>query len=147
MTHSDLIETKKVLTAYGESTVSSMRNILISKGKSASGQLVRSISYRLTYLGEDLALEFDMLDYGIFVDQGRKPGKMPPISSIRPWLSIKGIDQKFAFPIAKKIGKKGIPATPFFGSTITSTQEILAEELADAFALDIVNYVTNTLDK
>ena len=71
-----------------------------------------------------------MADYGTFVDQGRKPGKQPPISKIRQWLSIKGIPQKAAFPIAKKIGRYGIKPTPFFSITIQKHVKELEDKIA-----------------
>lgn len=141
MNEQDLIETRKVLEQYGTETLDSMRDILLSAGKDASGTLINSLRYTITYNGTDLDLEFEMVDYGIFVDQGRKPGKQPPLSAIKPWLAIRGIPEKYAFPIARNIGKRGIKATPFFQSTVDKTEATLAEELATAYALDIDNYL------
>ena len=75
MTPLDLINTRSVLEAFGEDTLDTMRNILISNGKDASGELIRSLSYQITYGETDIDIEFSMVDYGQFVDKGRKPVK------------------------------------------------------------------------
>lgn len=147
MTPLDLINTRSVLEAFGEDTVDTMRNILISNGKDASGELIRSLSYQITYEETDIDIEFSMVDYGQFVDKGRKPGKQPPISSISKWLAIKGIPQKFAFPIARKIGLKGIKPTPFFDSTISSKTRELINALEIAYSRDLTTWITNNLPK
>lgn len=137
MTESDLIETRKVLESYGDETLNTMRNILISNKKLASGDLIESLSYQIVYDGEMLDIEFSMVDYGIYVDKGRKPGKFPPIASIRNWAAQKGIDQKFVFPIARKIANFGIAPTPFYESSILSGKDKLLRDLEVAMTKDI----------
>jgi len=141
-TQADLIETQKVIQSHGEETVATMRDILLANGKSASGELIQSLAFRITYEGSDINVEFSMVDYGQFVDKGRKPGKQPPISAILPWLQIRGIPETAAFPIARKIGLTGIKPTPFFESTITNGQEEFATKIAEAFAKDYEDYIT-----
>lgn len=34
---------------------------------------------------------FDLADYWIYVENGRRPGKRPPISAIEQWIADKGI--------------------------------------------------------
>jgi hypothetical protein len=95
----------------------------------------------------DLDIDFSMPDYGEFVDKGRRPGKQPPISAIKPWLQIKGIPEKFAFPIARNIGKKGIKAVPFFGTTIDSKIQELTSQLTIAYTKDLDNYIQKQIDQ
>lgn len=145
MEEKDLIETRKVLEEMGNETLSSMRDILFTKDKNASGELINSLKYTIDYNNQSLDIEFEMADYGIFVDKGRRPGKMPPIDKIKPWMQLRGIPEKWAFPIARKIGKLGIPATPFFSSTIEEKQTLYINKLADAFATDLENYTQKLL--
>lgn len=42
-----------------------------------------------------------------FYLNGRKPGKRPPIKSLRAWAKRKGIPERALYPIAKKIGEQG----------------------------------------
>lgn len=43
----------------------------------------------------------------LFRVRGRAAGKMPPVSAIAAWLVAVGGDPKYAYPIARSIGKKG----------------------------------------
>src|SRR6266540_439961 len=49
------------------------------------------------------------------MDQGRRPGARPPPSgAIARWLSRHGGDPKFAFVVARAIGRRGLPALHMF---------------------------------
>ena len=124
MNEQDLIETRRVLESWGDDVLSSMRNILSTNGKIASGNLISSLKYEITFNGTNLDIEFQMPQYGEFVDRGRKPGKMPPIGDIQKWVIQKPIkfigktDSQTAFIIAKSIGKKGIVPTNIIQKSI-----------------------------
>jgi hypothetical protein len=46
-------------------------------------------------------------EYIYFLDQGRAPGKFPPVSNIRDWVRTKlGIDEKKADSVAYLVGRK-----------------------------------------
>ena len=146
MREEDLINTRLVLERWGDDVISSMKDILIAENKSASGKLINSLKYVVSFENNDLSIDFEMEDYGQYVDKGRRPGKQPPLSSIRKWLAIRGIQQKYAFPIAKNIGRFGIKPTPFFESTIESKQQQLISELSDAFVKDLDIYFQKQID-
>lgn len=158
MTESDLNNVRAILDAYGQSTIAAMREKLITPKQRrnglgqfistvsnavATGNLVSSISYDVNFDGISSTIEFSMADYGIYVDGGRRPGKMPPLSRIQEWTRIKGIPEKYAFPIAKNIGRYGISARPFFGSTIEEKMAQLVEDLEVAYAADLNVYLQN----
>ena len=51
----------------------------------------------------------------IYVEGGRKPNNtMPPIPAIREWVIAKGMRADAAFPVARKIAKRGIKPRPVF---------------------------------
>ena len=50
--------------------------------------------------------------YARWVHEGRKPGKMPPMSAISLWARRKRIDVP-PFVIARSIARKGTKANPF----------------------------------
>jgi hypothetical protein len=141
----DLIETRKVLTDYGDDTVDSMRNILIANDHVATGELIRSLSYTITYNGADLDIEFSMAEHGEFVERGRRPGKFPPISNISDWARVKGIPQSAVFPIARKIAEVGIRPTPFFSKSIDAGQTQLVNALTVAFTQDTSDYLVRMM--
>lgn len=103
----------KVMKDFGTVTVREMKKKLKASGKVASGDLYNSINYQIVDNGDTLSLAFAMEDYGQYVNEGRKPGKFPPLNAIKKWLKIKGIDEDAAFPIAKHIEREGIEPTYF----------------------------------
>lgn len=140
----DLIETRKVLQQYGDETLQSMRDILIRNDHVATGELIRSLSYRIFYDGSFYQLSFSMTEHGKYVEYGTRPGKgvsRAMISNISKWAAVKGIPQSAVFPIAKSISKRGIRATPFFNKSIDEGQALLVRDLAAAFATDTADYL------
>ena len=120
----------ELYTQYGEDITDDMRAILLSKDKVATGNLLRSIGYSVKETSPGVVeLLFFMDEYGIFVDEGRKPGKQPPISKIKEWCAIKGLPQKAAFPIARNIGKFGIKPTHFFQVPVSKRMKELGKEI------------------
>lgn len=59
--------------------------------------------------------------YSLFVERGRGPGGMPPVSAIRRWTILKGIDPGAAYPIARKIGREGTRPTYFMSRAVRQT--------------------------
>lgn len=115
MTH---LETS--LLKFGEALVKEARDVLIAADKNATGELIKSLR---SYTEEDedkTYLYLEVAKYGVFVDSGRRPGRMPPREPIRQWIRQRGIrpsgnisEESLAFLIQRKIGVRGIPATPF----------------------------------
>lgn len=85
----------------------------------ASNRLRSSINTK--FRGDKMGAEvFTDVHYARRVEEGRKPGRMPPSSALEAWVrtkitaaekEIKGI----AFVIARKIGREGTEAQPFLG--------------------------------
>lgn len=94
-------------------------------------QLVQFILERKGLRGSDLlkntkirvqngSISVLMPDYATFVDDGRKPGRMPPISALIKWIRDKNIQlptgytiEGFAFAIGRKIEKRGTKGKKF----------------------------------
>ena len=49
-------------------------------------------------------------DHAIFAHEGRRPGKMPPVSAVESWSKRKGLDP---FMVARSIGRKGTKGKKF----------------------------------
>lgn len=132
---------KRVLDTFGLQSVKEMANRLRGGDKVASARLLNSLDYRIKENINEILLFFEMVDYGKFVDKGRNPGKMPPISKIEEWCHIKGIPKKAAFPIARNIGLFGIKPFSFFSTTITRRIPQLNKDMAVAALQDLQNRV------
>lgn len=138
---SEYPNTEKFVRTYARQVVSEIKNRLEGHGKIASSRLHRSIRY--TYTG--LTLKFLMAPYGVYVDKGRRPGKMPPLDAIRKWCRIKGIEETAAFPIARKIGEEGIRPTNFFTIPTTRRQKQFVDGVRKSLALDTEQTIKKNL--
>ena len=138
------MEVRRVLAQFGQSTEALMKDSLsevrqrrTSSGRLrslrtnavASGALLSSITYRISWEGGEYLVEFSMLERGDYVDLGTRPssrGAVPGramITSLREWCGIKGIDPAAAWPIAVSILKNGQAARPFFPPRRVTEQE------------------------
>lgn len=71
------------------------------------------ISFEVISMGNSYRIRLNLKPYWKWIEEGRKPGKMPPINSIINWIRKKNIPirntlKQTAFVIARSIGKKGI---------------------------------------
>jgi hypothetical protein len=148
-----------VLEKYGEDVLKEMVSRLGGHGKSSSGRLIRSLKKSIRKDGEALAITFQMDSHGDYVDkgvegaEGRLPGvsfkspykfkKMPPLSKIKQWCRLKGIDEQFAFPIAKKIYRFGIAPTNFFSISVKRREKDLHKLIAEAYKKEVQNQLKN----
>lgn len=137
---------EQILNEYGKNAIAEAINLLRSAGKVASGNLINSLTYDIQELMEgSYELVFSYADYGDEVDSGRKPGSFPPISSIEPWLTLRGIPEEAAFPIARSIYKFGIKPTPWLYKLQPTSKlaQDIAESQAESIAQEIVNKIQN----
>ena len=100
------------LEQYKEKIVTQLKDRLAQQGLVASGKLQNSIYGVVTQTGINIFAE----DYGIFVEEGRGPGKMPPRNKILEWVeskNLQSINPKYKRPrdvawmIARSIGAEG----------------------------------------
>jgi len=107
-------ELKSVINGYLKNTQAEMKGILQAHQKGGS-RIINKINLEVVQTKNTLTIrnKNTFPDYTIFVDKGRSPGKQPPLLAIQQWCTRKSIDTRFAFPIARKIGREGLPATNF----------------------------------
>lgn len=100
------------LEQYKDKIVEQLKDRLAQQGLVASGKLQNSIYGVVTQTGINIFAE----DYGIFVEEGRGPGKMPPRNKILEWVesrNLQSINPKYkrtkdiAWMIARSIAEKG----------------------------------------
>lgn len=135
-----------VINKYGKEVIAEMVTRLKTQNKFASGRLINSLNYEVKEVVGQLTIRFSMIDYGVFVDKGRKPGKQPPIQAIKDWVKLKGIPQKAAYPIAKSIGKFGIAPTNFWSISTRRRQSSFEKQLALAYSKVIAKQITNEIN-
>lgn len=89
--------------------------------KSEAGDpLYDSISYEITKQGDTYEFDLLMLDYGTYVDRGRRPGKGIPVSVSKEIAQKFFGTEKASFAINKNIKKFGIQPTNFLSSALAT---------------------------
>ena len=120
MAAKDTLDTglEEVARLLGEELTKRLKEQLEEKDKSASGTLINTLKSEAKIEGNKAVVQVFAEDYFRFVDQGRSPGRFPPLEPIRQWTRLKGISEDAAFPIARKIAERGIPALNILNPTI-----------------------------
>lgn len=98
-----------------------------------TGDLARSMRYEVKE--NDLIIK--TLNYGRWVDLGRKPGKYVPVKDLEAWMDKKGIKVS-SFLLNRKIKFFGIEATKFLTNAIIELGPDMPEILMDAYMEDLV---------
>lgn len=139
---------KAALNELGVDFIKELTKQLLSADKKATGQLINSLDYKVVEVFDELLLNILADDYLKFVDEGRKPGKMPPSKVFFRWIDARGIKFKnkkgkfiskesTAFLIARSIGRNGIKPTNVIRKTIDSVYSNKIQLLEKAAAKDI----------
>jgi hypothetical protein len=110
----------KVVIKWAKNKEKMMASILRQNGKGGS-RIIKKLGLRILTYDNKIEVTTKLPDYAIYVDQGRKPGKMPPLRAVLAWMKRKNIDKKYSFVIRRKIGREGIKATNFIKAGFLKT--------------------------
>lgn len=104
------------LNSIGQFIVSEMIAELSQQGHRATGKLIESLDYDITESKDVTMLDISFLDYGRYVETGRRAGaRKVPIQALVDWVITKGIASgntnvlRVAYAIQTKIFQEGIP--------------------------------------
>lgn len=125
--------------------------------KIASGSLYNSISANFNPNSDEITVE--MLNYWIYVNDGRKPGKYAPLDSIKDWIKQKGLKgrdkktgrfitrEKFAWGINTNIKKFGIAPTYFYDKATENFEKYFEDDVVKALDIDMEKFFDKLFDK
>ena len=106
------------LERLGEEYIAELIKRLTQLDKIASGNLINSLDWEVIETTNKVILEIIGPDYLKWVDEGGRPGKMPPYDPIDRWVGQKGIQPRqgmtrnsLVWAIRKKIATEGIQPT------------------------------------
>ena len=119
---------KQALAKIGENIIADARTTLKNQGHIATGNLYDSMKSKIS----NEQITFELTPYARYVDVGRKKGKYAPPQAIKDWCKVKGIDQKYAYVINKKIYEEGIKPSLFFTNAFEKNTKNM-DELIDAY--------------
>ena len=92
------VRLEKVLNQYGEYLVKELRSEMKKNKSNASYALSDSIEYKVFIKDRGGStrywVEITLLDYWKYVDEGRGPGRMPPVEKIAEWIRVKPVKIK-----------------------------------------------------
>ena len=113
---------QQVLDDFTKDVAETYRGLLLRDGKNATGELISSIKPMTPELANGtFECSLSLAPHWKYVENGRRPGKFPPIDNILEWVKTKPqlarpnrLDRKelapkqLAFLVARKIATKGI---------------------------------------
>lgn len=179
VTDIDLTTVEGVIMFYSNKIIEDAKANLASDGSNASYQLSQSIRPEFEITTEKFGVKYTMRilmeEYYEFVDEGRPPGKRPPLIRIENWIrnkegfKLKQMDKigdirergknkrkpytreeiirGAAFGIAKKIGLNGTRGNNFYANVVN--QEFynnLNKDLSKALKKDVEVTIKNMVD-
>lgn len=153
---------RKVRTSTWNGMTPTSTKVTMRKRRAvASGKLQNSIRFNID-IKEDFAIvEFIMLEYGKYVEEGRKAGKGVPPNALKKWITedrkMRYFNRKtrrfesmtpsklnaLMFTINRSIKAFGIDARPFMKPSERRAMQEFADKIAKAFADDIEDDLTS----
>jgi hypothetical protein len=130
----------------------------------ASGTLEKSLAYRLKIKGKSIDISIyakgKASQYFLARENGRKPGKQPPVDAILEWMRIKPIKlrdkesgkfkkstealkRQVAFLIARKIGRDGIKGWKAFDYAMENIWDEYEAKVVAAYEKDFTATIEN----
>ena len=114
------------------------------KGKLPEGDLKDSITSRITLDLNNIRISLYLNDYWIYVENGRKPGKFPPINKMlniarrvvpKPYRlpsgkSVLPNEKQLAYLIGRKISKDGTKPTNYLKDSLNNKRQELINGLS-----------------
>ena len=150
---------KKELEIFGDEYIKELTIQLIQLDKVATGSLLRSLDYEII---EKVEGQFEViikaLDYLKFIDEGRRPGKQPPLKPILSWVKTRNIrfknkngqgflkNEQTAFIIRRSIGQKGIKKTDVLKKTLGNVLN-LKNKILKSGMIDIEKLVSSIIQQ
>ena len=152
MTASDFKHTMKALNDFGDFIITNYKSQLEAEQMN-NGELYRTISYSVSTGNSGWVISVSLADYWKYIEYGRRPGKMPPVSAIENWINVKQIIPhsmtlksgktviptipQLSFLIARSIGRRGIAPKPLFQKSFEAAKQQFIQVIKDAITQDI----------
>lgn len=137
---------------------------LVQQGHNNTGTLIESVKVDVIEVFEGAIIECSTLDYGTYVNDGRRPGKFPPVDALRKWVRQRGLASKekevnsIAYVIGRAIAKEGSPTkgsykhskngrrTNWIEVVLSENEEIINDHLERALGKEIEVQFDRSLD-
>lgn len=146
------------LSEYKNAVAVHYKDRLVADDKKATGQLINSISTEIKVGSDTFEVVLNVVGYFKYVEEGRKPGKFPPVDKILSWIRVKPViprpingklptEQQLAFLIGRKIATEGIEAGHQLRDTVQAINAEFIPKLEAALQEDFDAYAIKVYDK
>lgn len=145
-----LSEFLATLDEYAKKAEELYKRKLTDNGINASYKLLNSVETVVRRNDDEFMVTINLEDYWIYVENGRGPGKFPPIDKILEWIRVKPVipytdsrgrlptEEQLAFLIARKIANDGTEGRNVLFETVDELNRhylpLLQKALDDDFA-------------
>lgn len=147
-----LNEFLSTLDEYAEKARSLYKQKLTEKEINASYKLLNSVETTVKRNDDEFTVTINLEPYWIFVENGRKAGKFPPISKILDWIRIKPVipysdsrgriptEESLAFLISRKIAEQGTEGRKVLYETVEELNRYYLPKLQQALDRDFARF-------
>ena len=157
-----LSEFLATLDEYAQKAKELYKRKLTDKGINASYKLLNSVETTVKRGDDTFTVTINLEPYWIYVENGRKAGRFPPIDKILEWVRIKPVipysdsrgrlptEEQLAFLISRKIAEQGTEPRRVLAETVSELNNyylpLLKQSLERDFARfesEIVSYISS----
>lgn len=145
-----LLEIQKIADLY--------KHQLEEDGVNASGTL-SNFTTEYEYDGQHFIVYFNLVDYWKYAENGRGPGRFPPIDAIKQWIQVKPVNpvpdargkvpsvNQLAFLIARKIANEGTQGKHSLTKAMLSTEiDPIIENIKSILVEQIKQEIIDTIN-
>lgn len=140
------------LEEYAEKAEELYKRKLTDKGINASYKLLNSVETVVRRNDDEFIVTINLEDYWIYVENGRGPGRFPPIDKILEWVRVKPVipysdsrgrlptEEQLAFLIARKIANEGTEGRKVLYETVEELNRYYLPLLQQALDRDFARF-------
>lgn len=142
-----------VLMEFADRFIELARNDLETNGTNASWNLFNSMTPIVDIEDNHYSVKIELADYWKYVENGRLPGKFPPLNRIKEWIEIKPVipymdkngrlptTDQLAFLIGRKIAEEGTEPQKFFEKNKRVAVSEFKDSINEAIDADVRDYI------
>ena len=143
---------EEVLRQYGSQLISIYRQKLLQNNADDTGTLGNTLNYIVEDQDGSYEVSLQIQDYWKYLEEGRSPGKFPPISEIKNWIRTKPVlprpyrgklpsTDQLAYLVARKIHLQGTQGKHILEESLDELSAVAL--LDDAITKDLETQVNN----
>ena len=159
-----LSEFLATLDEYAQRAEELYKRKLTDKGINASYKLLNSVETVVRRNDDEFTVSINLEDYWYYVENGRKPGRFPPVSKILEWVRVKPVipytdsrgrlptEEQLAFLISRKIAEQGTEGKHILYETVDELNRYYLPRLQQSldrdfarFESEIVSYISSIM--